>query len=359
MTSSQDHLLPLEKDDQTGRGILLIYTGGTIGSAPQDPMDPHSPQIVMPWRDLKTSIPGLDRLGYPIDAISFAEPLNSCDIEPYHWQWMADIIAQRYDDYEGFVILHGTDTLAYTASMLSFMLGHLGKPVVVTGAQIGGVSFVRNDAHQNLLTAAMLAHPKAHGLKCIPEVMVCFGGRILRGNRTRKVDSFRFQGFDSPDLPWLGECGERIVLRPVYSLPIPSEPLRVRTEVERDVIMLEMFPGIQRAKILEAILSQQAPKGIVLRSFGAGNIPTEKGFLSTIQAYLGDGGVVVNVTGVGRGGVNMGLYDTNQQLLDLGIWSGFDMTPEAAMCKLMWLLGQEHDDVQEIFQSSLVGELSM
>jgi L-asparaginase len=346
----------------SARGVLVIYTGGTIGSAPKDREDPESPQVVRPWQELKAASPQLGLLGYPVDAISFREPLDSCNVGPRHWRTMVSIIQQHYADYEGFVILHGTDSMVYTASALSFMLLDLSKPVVLTGAQVAGIVNPRNDAHQNMITAIMLANPRAHGQPIIPEVVVAFGNRIVRGNRAKKMNVVGYQGFDSPNYPALGEAGEFITIDRKQIRSVPETDLQVYDQLDTNVIMLEVFPGMQHSPILSNILQDQQLRGVVLKSYGAGNIPTDPPFLNLFRDFIRRGGVVVNVTSVPEGKVVMGLYETSQVLVDRGLIGGFDLTPEAAMCKLMMLLGTYEKDVttvKRLMQRSVAGEQTL
>jgi len=197
----------------SNKGVLVIYTGGTIGSKPRDP-DPDSPQVVVPWGELQNATPELVKLiqrGLRIECESI-EPLDSCNIGPKAWQQIAGIIRDHYDEYEGFVILHGTDTMVYTASALSFMLRELGKPVILTGAQRSAMVDVRNDATQNFITSVLLAAPLFSKVPVVPEVCIYFGGKLLRGNRTIKRDTAGYDAYESPNLPPLGEVGDKIVI---------------------------------------------------------------------------------------------------------------------------------------------------
>jgi len=341
------------------KGVLVIYTGGTIGSAPKDPNDPDSPQIVKPWADLKNAAPQLGALGYPIDAVAFTNPLDSCNVGPQHWKTMVSIITEHYAEYEGFVILHGTDSMVYTASALSFMLLDLGKPVVITGSQVAGIVNPRNDAHQNIITALILANPKANNLPVIPEVIIVFGNIILRGNRSKKMNVIGYQGFNTPNYPNMGVAGEVISVEHKHIRKVPETDLQVLDAMDTNVIVVEVFPGMQHSKILENILRDDTLKGVVLKSYGAGNIPTDPPFLNLFKKFIDGGGIVVNVTSVPEGEVVMGLYETSQVLIDRGIIGGFDITPEAALCKLMVLLGNYSEDLPEVrrlMQQSIAGE---
>lgn len=350
-----------QKELTDQKGVLVIYTGGTIGSAPKDFSDPESPQIVKPWPDLKFAVPNLDKLGFPIDAVSFVNPLDSCNVGPQHWRTMAQVIRDHYGNYSGFVILHGTDTMVYTGSALGLMLQDLSKPVVITGSQLAGIVNVRNDAHQNFLTALTLANPDLHGLPVVPEVMILFGSQILRGCRAKKMDAAGYDGFGSPNFPALGTAGDLIDIDVKHIRPNPeSDHIDVFDQMNTNVITIDVFPGIQNSDMVKRQLEDPNLKGVVLRSYGAGNVPTVPRFLDPIEAIT-DKVVVVNVTQCPRGTVEMGLYETSQVLLDRGIIGGFDITPEAALCKLMILLGEYGDDVdavKSLMQKSIAGEQS-
>jgi L-asparaginase len=345
---------------QADKGVLVIYTGGTIGSAPKDDSDPDSPQVVRPWADLKNALPNLSRLGYPIDAVAFVEPLDSCNVGPRHWFTLCQLIQKHYHEYEGFVILHGTDSMVFTASALAFMLQGLGKPVVLTGSQVAGIVNARNDAHQNVITALQLANPRRHGIHFVPEVLVAFGNVVLRGCRSKKFNVIGYQGFESPNYPHLGEAGEFVTINPKVARMEPSAPdLQVLDKLNANVIMLEVFPGMQNSPILANVLADPNLRGVVLKSYGAGNIPTDVDFLMQFKGFIDKGGVVLCVTGVPEGEVVMGLYETSQVLLDIGIIGGFDITPEAALTKLQVVLGNFGDDINQVrvlLNQSIAGE---
>lgn len=341
------------------KGVLVIYTGGTIGSAPKDRNDLDSPQVVRPWKELKNATPQIGRLGYPVDAVSFTNALDSCNVGPEHWRTMVKIIQENYNNYEGFVILHGTDSMAYTASALSFMLLDLAKPVVITGSQVAGIVTARNDAHQNIITALLLANPTANKIPLIPEVIICFGNLISRGNRCKKMNVIGYQGFKSPNYPLIGEAGEIITIERKHIRSVPETDLQVYDKLDTNVIMLEVFPGMQNSPILKNILQDENLKGVVLKAYGAGNIPTQPEFLNLFKSFIDKGGIVVVVSSVPEGEVVMGLYETSQVLLDRNLIGGFDLTPEAAMSKLMMLLGNYENDretVRKLMMQSIAGE---
>jgi len=351
--------LKMEENKIPDKGVLVLYTGGTIGSAPKDINDPDSPQVVKSWKELKRSTPGLDRIGFRVDAISFETPLDSCNVWQDHWVTMANIIYEHYNDYEGFVILHGTDTMVYTASALSFMLQELDKPIVITGSQISGICSLRNDAHQNFITALYIANSKALNLPIIPEVCIFFGNKLIRGCRSKKIDSNGYVAFDSPNYPLLGTAGDQIEidksrLKPKQEQSTPT----LFTTLNNTVIMIDVFPGIQNSKVIENLFKDPDLKGVILRSYGTGNIPTDKKFLELFENVT-DKICIVNVTQCSKGSVEMGFYETSQLLLDRGIISGFDISPEAALVKLMMLLGEFGDDIDSVkkyMQTSISGE---
>lgn len=351
----------------SSKGCLVIYTGGTIGSAPQDPGDPDSPKAVVSWERLWEATPELERLrerGCRVDRVAFAEPLDSSCVGPPEWARMARIIAERHDDYEGFVILHGTDTMAYSASMLSFMLRDLGKPVVFTGAQRSALVDVRNDATQNFITAILVASPSFSGIPVIPEVVVCFGGLILRGNRTVKADTSGYRAYSSPNLEPIGEVGDRIVVneRLVRRAPGPERRFHVRTRLERSVLPLFMYPGITAEQVRRQ-LELPGLRGVVVQSFGTGTVPNDPEIMELFRQARQERGILLaNVSQCHRGPVEMGMYESSAALLQSGFVSAGDITVEAAQCKLMVLLGepdQDPDEVEADFAISLAGEQSI
>jgi L-asparaginase len=276
-------------------GVLVIYTGGTIGSAPRDPLDSASPQVVVSWERLWEAVPELQRLearGCEIDCVSFVEPLDSCNVGPREWTKMAEIIAENYPRYNGFVILHGTDTMAYSASMLSFMLRDLGKPVVFTGAQRSALVDVRNDAIQNFITAILVANPAFSGLPVIPEVVICFGGLILRGNRTIKNDTFGYTAYQTPNLEPIGEAGDRIIIneRLLRRPPDPERRFHINTRLETKVVPLFIFPGIS-AELVRRQLSLPGLRAVVVQSYGTGNIPLDPDIIEAFREAREERGV--------------------------------------------------------------------
>ena len=354
-----------------GSGVLVVYTGGTIGSVRRDPGNPKSPLVVVDWAEFRRRTSSLSPrladgsvnaryIGFNVDGASL-EPLDSCNIGPDYWVDVARVIAENYDRYEGFVVLHGTDTMVYTASALSFMLEGLAKPVVLTGAQLSHLGNVRNDALQNLLTSLLIANPKHSGLPVVPEVSIFFHNALLRGNRSRKVTSSGFEAFKSPNYPPLAGAGESIVVdRRVLRTP-PAGGLRLRSHIEPNVASVIFFPGIQEASILQDVLADPRLKGVVLMTYGAGTVPSDSRVLEPIATAVRRGVVAIAVTQCGGGRVELERYEASSKLLEAGVVSGRDITPEAALVKLMVLLGDPDLDpagVRRLLSQDIAGELT-
>ncbi|GMU58130.1 MAG: hypothetical protein AMXMBFR33_72760 [Candidatus Xenobia bacterium] len=332
--------------------VYLLYTGGTVGMRPLDPGNPLSPLAPASSQELLERIEGLGdeegiawQLGTLLDEDGRElPPLDSADLSARHWILMAEAIERVYADYDGFVVLHGTDTMAYTASALSFLLANLAKPVVLTGAQ-RPIFATRTDARQNLINALYVAGYKATGLPCVPEVTICFGDALLRGNRTRKVSTNAWQGFASPNYPRLGHLGEQIRIFPdlVRAMPDERAPFYVHHQLEEQVIDLTLFPGMHAGQ-LGSLLDHPELRGVVLRAFGTGNAPGDSELLELIgRAASGpDPKTILTVTQCIEGQVELGLYASSSALLEEGVIGGFDLTPEAALAKLMWILAN-HD----------------
>jgi len=347
--------------------VLVIYTGGTIGSAPRDP-DPDSPQVVVPWETLHEKTPEIDRLGFPVDCISTPEPLDSCNIGPVEWAFMARTIEENYDKYSGFVILHGTDTMVYTASALSFMLHNLGKPVVLTGAQRSALVDVRNDATQNFITSVLIANPEASRIPVIPEVVIFFGGKVLRGNRTIKRDTTGYDAYESPNLAPLGEVGDQLQINKTLIRPIPQGRFFARTKLDTNVLPVLIYPGVQETDMVKRQLEDPNLRAAIVLSFGSGNIPTKVEFLDTFREARARNIVIANVGQCDRGPVELGIYETSAELLEAGFVAANDITLEAAQCKLMVALGdpnlndpdmtpeQRQEAIERNFEAAVAGE---
>jgi L-asparaginase len=356
-----------EKVNGTSKGVLVIYTGGTIGSKPKDP-DPDSPQVVVPWKVLKEATPELMRLEDgtfgPIDCDETVGPLDSCNVGPKEWAQMAQIIAKNYEKYEGFVILHGTDTMVYTASALSFMLKGLGKPVILTGAQRSALVGVRNDATQNFITALEIANPKFSRLPVIPEVCVYFGGKLLRGNRAIKKDTSGYDAYETPNLPPLGEAGDKITINEKLIRAKPTQAFRAVTRLDTHVTTLMIYPGIHETPdVARKQLESEGLRAAAVLAYGSGNIPTSSDeFIDIFREARRRGIILVNTSQCRRGPVELGIYDTSALLLEAGFIAGNDITLEAALCKLMTWLGDPDVTTEEVearFQVNEAGEQSI
>jgi len=344
--------------DKVGK-VLVIYTGGTIGMVREDVNNPISPLKAADWEQLEAAVPTLKDLAVEV-VVHQMEPIDSSDMFPGYWLGIAEVIQRNYDEYGGFVIMHGTDTMTYTATALSFLLENLDKPVVVTGSQLPIVE-ARNDAVQNLVAAVMFASPDAHDLPLVPEVCVCFNNTLLRGNRSRKVSSSGYAGFDTPNYAKLAEVGEHIKVNEKVIRSRPTEGFFVNPTLEPNVMLFDIFPGIS-TQILRSVFDIEGLKGVVFRTYGAGNAPTNEDFLREIKRAVSEKHLaIVNITQCNQGMVEMGLYDASAGMARIGVISGVDMTPEAALVKMMFLLGQGYDidTVKDQMQKDLRGEQSV
>lgn len=345
-----------KKDQEKRKKVLMLCTGGTIGMLPKDENDPTSPLIPAKWEQIERHSPTFKELTFSVVPQEM-KLIDSSDMNPKYWIEIARKIRDHYDQYDGFVILHGTDTMSYTATALSFLLEHLGKPVIVTGSQLP-LAKARNDAAQNLVTALMLA--ASDGVPTVPEVCILFNNVLLRGNRSRKVSSTGFAGFDSPNFSPLAKIGEHIDVDTKIVKKVPSEGFFINEFLTEEVMMLDIFPGISPS-MLRSVFSIKELKGVVLRTYGTGNTPTSPDFLKEIEVAINKNNLaVVNITQCTQGMVEMGLYDASSGLLRLGVISGVDMTPEAALVKMMFLLGQGYDidTVKDQMQKDICGEQS-
>jgi L-asparaginase len=351
--------------------VLLIYTGGTIGSAPRDRSDSSSPQIVVKWEELyEQLVREFARLPYAVVVKSMDPPLDSCNVRPKHWQWMARTIEEHYARIHGVVILHGTDTMVYTAGALSFILQNLNKPVVITGAQRSAMVDVRNDAIQNVMTALELANAQRYGTLVVPEVLLVFGGAILRGNRAAKRDTSAYTAYESPNYPPLGEAGNAVTIdtRLVLSPPAGNRTFRAATKMDPSVAIIWIFPGVQDSDSVKRQLEVPGLKAAIVAVYGSGDIPTNDEFLEAFRSAHARGIILVAVTQCPRGPVELGIYETSAKLIEVGFIAGYDITLSSAQTKLMALLGRfESEDeeegdrvrvVEDDFMRSLVGEQS-
>ncbi len=335
--------------------ILLIYTGGTIGMK----KDFETGALkAFNFSKLLQKVPELKQLDCDIETISFEQPIDSSNMNPEKWAEIVTIIEDNYTFFDGFVVLHGSDTMSYSASALSFMLENLSKPVIFTGSQLP-IGDLRTDAKENLITAIQIASLQENGQVLFKEVGLYFEYKLYRGNRTTKINADHFNAFISPNYPTLIESGVHLKCFPELFLPNTSlKELKVQKNLNTNVVILKMYPGIS-SRVLEAILEIPELKGIVLETYGSGNAPTEDWFLTALKTAISNGLHIVNVTQCSGGSVSMGQYETSTLLKEIGVISGQDITTEAAITKLMYLLEQniESSDFKKIFETSLRGEM--
>lgn len=336
--------------------VLLIYTGGTIGMIHNEETGTLES---FNFKHLMKHIPELDKCGVNVESYVFDKIIDSSDMHPDVWVKLVKVIQENYDRYTGFVILHGTDTMAYTASALSFMLNNLSKPVILTGSQLP-IGDLRTDGKENLMTSIEIAGAVENGEPVVQEVCIYFENHLMRGNRTTKQNAENFNAFHSCNYPNLADVGIHIKYEQVYFRKnTEKKPLEIYTGYDPNVVVLTLFPGIQKS-IVEAVLNVPGLRGVVLKTFGTGNAPRNEWLLNLLKNATDRGIVIVNVTQCLEGAVDMTRYETGMQLLETGVVSGHDITTESALVKLMVLLGNEPDieKVREKMSVSIAGEIS-
>ncbi len=337
--------------------VLIIYTGGTIGMG----LNPHTGALEPLNLDhLVSNLPELAYLKTDIDTYQFTPPIDSSDMTLRRWGQLVRIIAERYDEYDGFVILHGTDTMAYTASALSFMLENLTKPVVLTGSQLP-IGQLRTDGKENLVTSIELASAyDEEGFPMVPEVCIYFSGKLLRGNRSTKENADGFNAFNSFNYPILCEAGvEFHFYRHYIRKPDYTKPMVPHVALDPNVVVFSLFPGIQE-NIVRHVLEAPELRGIVMRSFGSGNAPQKPWLLKLLKDATKRGVTVVNISQCVAGSVKMGRYEASFQLKDAGLVSGYDSTVESAVTKLMFLQAKYNDCnvIRNLMNQNICGEIT-
>lgn len=336
--------------------VLIIYTGGTIGMI----NDPETGSLVpVNFAHIKKQVPEVNKFAFTIDSITFDKIIDSSNISPSTWVQLVEIIKKNYEKYDGFVILHGTDTMAYSASALSFMLENLNKPIVFTGSQLP-IGTLRTDGKENFISAIEIAAAKKDGKPIVPEVCVFFENMLYRGNRTTKHSAEYFDAFRSHNYPELAKAGIHISYN-TKSIQYNNKGknLKTHTNLNSNVAILRIFPGIQPS-FVDAVINTKGLKALILETFGSGNAPTIPWFTKKIKQAIKNNIIVLNVTQCNVGNVDMGLYQTSLDLLNTGVISGKDITIEAAITKIMFLLGQEfnHEKIKKELQKSLRGEIN-
>jgi L-asparaginase len=336
--------------------ILLIYTGGTIGMV----KDYRSGVLkAFDFKKVVDSIPELGQLDCAIDSVSFKEPIDSSNMNPSHWAAISTLIEKYYPAYDGFVVLHGSDTMSYTASALGYMLENLAKPVIFTGSQLP-IGDLRTDAKENLITSIQIAALKEDNAPVISEVCLYFENKLYRANRTTKINAEHFEAFASLNYPILAESGVHLkVYRENLWRSKKNKPLKVHKKLDDRVAILKLFPGFNR-QLLRGVLQIPDLKALVIETYGAGNAPTDEWLLADLKQAIDRGLYIVNVTQCSGGSVIMGRYETSKELERMSMINGRDITTEAAITKLMYLLGSEVSGKSfgTIFETSLRGEMT-
>ena len=335
--------------------LLIIYTGGTIGMVYDDA---SGVLIPMGFKEIRYHIPEIARLGCEFDMPAFNPPIDSSNMSPDIWIQLAELIYENYNNYDGFVILHGSDTMAFTASALSFMFENLSKPVILTGSQLP-IGEIRTDAKENIITTMEIAGAKKNGTAMVPEVCIYFDYYLFRGNRTKKNNTEKFDAFYSLNYPPLAEAGIDIQYNDAKIIKPAGLPFSINTKMNTDVAVLKMFPGIAYNAV-ESVLHTPGLKAVIMETFGNGNAITASWFIDCLRKAIDNGIIILDRTQCDGGSVELGRYETSAYLKAIGVTDGNDMTFEAAVTKLMWLLGQGYpvEKTKTLLETPLRGELT-
>lgn len=335
--------------------ILVIYTGGTIGMVMDEKTDSFVP---FDFDLISRNVPELNRLNYQLTVCSFNPIIDSSNMTPDIWVQMAEMIHKNYDEYDGFVILHGSDTMAFSASALSFMLEGLQKPVIFSGSQLP-IGEIRTDARENLITALEIASAKKNGRSLVHEVGIYFDSQLYRGNRSFKYNSAKFEAFRSPNYPVLVEAGVHLKYNEGALVDNSEKDLVVHTQLDNSISVLKLYPGINK-RVVQSVLESDA-RSVIMETFGSGNTTTDVYFLDLLRDAIRNGKNILNISQCQVGSVELGRYETSKWLADMGVLSGFDITFEAAVTKLMYLQGrfESQDEVAKWTEVSLRGEMTV
>lgn len=339
------------------KSVLIIYTGGTIGMV----NDPETGALCpFNFEQIAKTVPEIREFGFNIDSYTLPEIIDSSDLKPTMWAELCQIILKNYEKYCGFVILHGTDTMAYSASALSFMLSNLTKPVIFTGSQLP-IGTIRTDGRENLIAAIEIAAATIEEKAVVPEVCILFGDKLFRGNRTTKVNAESFDAFQSFNYPPLAEIGIHIHYNyGAIDYSPRTASVEAFTGMNTNIATLKLFPGI-RMELIDAIIHCPGLQGLILETYGSGNAPTAESFLNKIKEASEKGILLYNVTQCQGGSVEMGRYETSRELVTCEVISGYDITTEAAVCKMMYLLEKYKDanEIKKYLNSSIRGEITL
>jgi len=335
--------------------LLIIYTGGTIGMVKDKQSGALQPYA---FGDIYKLIPVLRNFDYILESYSFDPLIDSSNVTPSFWLKLASVIEENYEKYDGFVVLHGTDTMSYSASMLSFMLENLNKPVIFTGSQLP-MGVVRTDGRDNFINAVEIAAARLNDMPIVPEVAIYFENKLMRVNRTNKFNAENFNAFLSGNFPPLAEVGVHIKYNRDLILKPNFRKLKINNHLYQNVAILKLFPGIGE-NVVQSILNTPNLKGVILETYGAGNAPTGHGFINSLKEAISKGIVIYNVTQCKGGTVDMGKYETGTALENIGVIGGYDITTESAVTKMMFLLGEGYHGQRlvELLQTPLRGELT-